>query len=91
MKIDEDRVKLLIDVLVKNNTWQVPTLFLLQSYAFAHYTSLEWESNLKLLPPLIHHAWSERISKLNLPVDRYAQKSYVFMKKIISQMGDGGV
>ena len=59
--IDSIQLKKVLNVLAKNNTWQIPTLILYTGWAYQLYKGLEWRSTFDFLPIEIKEKWNSQI------------------------------
>ena len=59
--IDSVQLKKVLNVLAKNNTWQIPTLILYTGWAYQLYKGLEWRSTFDFLPIEIKEKWNSQI------------------------------
>jgi imidazolonepropionase-like amidohydrolase len=54
---DEEKANQVLDVLAKNNTWQIPTLTLATGREFKHFSQPGWDQSFDLLPAQIAQNW----------------------------------
>tara|TARA_B110000003_G_scaffold90289_2_gene92357 strand:+ start:2000 stop:3448 length:1449 start_codon:yes stop_codon:yes gene_type:complete len=61
--IDSIQLKKVLNVLAKNDTWQIPTLILYYGWAHKLYEELEWKNTFEFLPVKIKAEWNNQIDK----------------------------
>jgi len=61
---DPQRAQEVLDVLAKNDTWQIPTLALATGYTERPFASPEWQETFKYLPQAIERSWKNEIEQL---------------------------
>ena len=80
---DIDFIKLIevIGVLAKNQTWQIPTLFLYRTFANKTFKKDSWKKNFNSSPFEIREKWLDKISEIAIPEipDPTTAKSYTFI------------
>lgn len=59
---DDGKIDQVLDVLAKNDTWQIPTMALNTGFTERHFMRSDWAESLKLLPGDISKNWSESIA-----------------------------
>ncbi|MDJ0646961.1 MAG: amidohydrolase family protein [Flavobacteriaceae bacterium] len=76
---DEDKAQEVLDVLAKNNTWQIPTLAL--------YRSVRLKENFKYLPDSIRKAWEQGLENIQLRAPAPDRANYAdWMSKMIGKI-----
>ena len=68
--LDSSKIKNVVDILAKNDTWQIPTLKLYKNSAYKIYKSGEYTNNLNLLPINIKNNWEKEISSEDDNLDK---------------------
>ena len=63
--IDSVQLKKVLDVLAKNDTWQIPTLILYSGWAYKLYENLEWKNSFEFLPVKIKDKWNSQIDLID--------------------------
>ena len=61
---DPQRAKEVLDVLAKNETWQIPTLALTTGFTERPFASSKWQETFKYLPENIELNWKKEIDEL---------------------------
>ena len=88
--IDSVQLKKVLNVLLKNDTWQIPTLILYRGWAYELYRDLEWKDTFDYLPIEIKNKWN---SQINLIQSRDNTERQDFadwgqsMTKLMNKMG----
>ena len=59
--MDTIKLKAVVAVLKKNDTWQIPTLALYQNFARRHYQSASYIERFELVPEIIENKWRKNI------------------------------
>src|SRR5690606_1384147 len=54
---DEERSETVLNVLAKNNTWQVPTLVIIAQDEHRMYTRNDWKQSFRYLPATVRTRW----------------------------------
>lgn len=62
---DERKIDHVLDVLAKNDTWQIPTMALNTGFTERHFMRPDWAESLELLPDDIAQSWSKGIATFN--------------------------
>lgn len=88
---DSTKLKAVVAVLKKNNTWQIPTLALYQNYARRNYQSPSYLEKFKVIPEVIETRWREKIKQSstdpNIEMENYTDWS----KSIMEYMHKEGI
>jgi hypothetical protein len=63
--IDSVQLKKVLNVLAKNDTWQIPTLILYSGWAYKLYENLEWKNSFEFLPVKIKDKWNSQIDLID--------------------------
>ena len=61
---DPQRAQEVLDVLAKNDTWQIPTLALATGFTERPFARPEWQETFKYLPEAIELSWKKEIDQL---------------------------
>ncbi len=90
---DIDYIKLIevIGVLAKNQTWQIPTLFLYRTFANKTFKKDSWKKNFNSIPFEIREKWLDKISEIDDEVDKKRQSYSNWAMGIINLMDKKGV
>ena len=89
--IDSVKLNKVINVLAKNQTWQIPTLFLYRTFANKTFKLKSWIENFNFFPSEVREKWIDKISKIDdkLNKDRQAYSNWAI--GIVSLMNKKGV
>ena len=61
---DPQRAQEVLDVLAKNDTWQIPTLALATGFTERPFARTAWQETFKYLPEAIEQSWKKEIDQL---------------------------
>lgn len=61
---DPQKAEEVLDVLAKNDTWQIPTLALATGFTERPFANSEWQETFKYLPEAIEFSWKKEINQL---------------------------
>ena len=89
--IDSVKLNQVINVLVKNETWQIPTLFLYRTFANKTFKSDGWIENFNSFPSQVREKWVSKISKIDEKVNKDRQGYSNWALGIVSLMNRKGV
>jgi len=64
-KTDSAELKRVLNVLAKNETWQIPTLILYRGWAYKLYEDSEWKNTFEFLPVEIKEKWNSQIALIS--------------------------
>ncbi len=84
---DDTKANEILEVLKKNNTWQVPTLALNTFFSRKYYANEQYQKYYRFLPDSVQSYWTERSNVLlNYPVTKFRKQydawHYKMVKKI---------
>ena len=87
--IDSTQLKKVLNVLAKNDTWQIPTLILYRGWAYQLYQNLEWRNTFEFLPIEIKNKWNDQIDMIE-STDNTERKDFAdwgqSMTKLMNKM-----
>lgn len=63
-RIDSVQLNKVLNVLLKNDTWQIPTLILYSGWAYNLYEKEEWKNTFDFLPEKIKNKWNDQIKMI---------------------------
>jgi imidazolonepropionase-like amidohydrolase len=88
-----DSVKLnqVINVLAKNQTWQIPTLFLYRTFANKTFKSDSWIEKFNSFPFEVKQKWIDKISKIDEKANKDRQGYSNWALEIVNLMNKKGV
>ncbi|WP_273565327.1 amidohydrolase family protein [Maribacter halichondriae] len=58
---DEKKASEVLEILAKNDTWQIPTLTLAKAYSTRYFADADWQESFNALPDTIATAWENEI------------------------------
>ena len=89
--LDSMKIKKVVNILAKNDTWQIPTLKLYKNFAFKSYKSEEYLTDLNLLPNEIKDNWVKMIGKEDLNVDKERIDFIKWQSSMVKYMHKKGI
>ena len=89
--IDSVKLNQVINVLVKNQTWQIPTLFLYRTFANKTFKLNSWIENFDSFPFEVREKWIDKISKIDDKVNKDRQGFSDWALGIVNLMNRKGV
>ena len=89
--IDSVKLNQVINVLVKNQTWQIPTLFLYRTFANKTFKLNSWIENFNFFPSEVREKWISKISKIDEKVNKDRQGYSNWALEIVNLMNRKGV
>ena len=89
--LDSMKIKNVIDVLIKNNVWQIPTLTLYQNISKKLYKNPDYLEFLNLLPEQKKMEWIKRINSINSDINQKAVDYGLWQKKMVGHMHKKGI
>jgi len=89
--LDSSKIKQVVSVLAKNDTWQIPTLTLYNNFAEKKYLSDEYAAMLELLPEDIKKLWKSRIEKSNSDLSDELKDYTKWSKSMVDFMHNQGI
>lgn len=89
---DEANTEKVLDALLKNESWQVPTLALSTGASERPYLRPEWQASFKYLPKDLEDKWKESIANFTANPPTEAQKGYTqWAENMVRKMNDKGI
>jgi len=89
--LDSSKLKQVVSVLAKNDTWQIPTLTLYNNFAEKKYLSDEYAAMFELLPEDIKKLWESRIEKSNSDLSDELKDYTKWSKSMVDFMHNQGI
>ena len=89
--LDSVKIKNVIDVLIKNDVWQIPTLTLYQNISKKLYKNSDYLEFLNLLPKQKKMEWIKRINSINSDINQKAVDYGLWQKKMVGYMHKKGI
>ena len=89
--IDSVKLNQVINVLVMNQTWQIPTLFLYRTFANKTFKLNSWIKNFNFFPSNVKEKWIDKISKIDEKVNKDRQAYSNWALGIVRLMNRKGV
>ena len=89
--IDSVKLNQVIDVLVKNQTWQIPTLFLYRTFANKTFKLDSWMEYFNSFPSDVRSDWINKISKIDDKINKDRQAYSNWALGIVNLMNNKGV
>jgi len=89
---DDDKIDLVLNVLTKNDTWQIPTMALNTGFTERHFMRSDWAESLKLLPDDIRKNWSEGIATFkDREITEASKKRSEWCLDMVDKINDKGI
>ena len=85
-RIDSSRVEEVLNTLAKNETWQIPTLELYQTFANKKYKNKTFQSNFSLISKKVKLKWMEQINATSDKVNEEMLKQNKWSRTLVNQM-----
>lgn len=86
------RAQEVLDVLAKNDTWQIPTLALATGYTERPFASPEWQETFKYLPEAIERSWKKEIDQLLATIPTPFNETYTqWFTNMVGQVHRAGI
>lgn len=89
--LDSTKINQVVDVLAKNNTWQIPTLALYINFAFKKFKTPEYLSLLDVLPKSKKEEWIEKINASDASVDQQTIDYTAWSSGMVNYMHKKGI
>ncbi len=89
--LDSSKIKDVVKVLAKNDTWQIPTMRLYKNFALKKYKNLEYFSLLDLLPPTKKEEWINEINLIPPSLDQQVIEYTEWSSKMVRYMHKNGI
>ena len=90
---DLDSIKIynVIDALIKNDVWQIPTLILYKNFANKTFKNPDYLQFLNLLPEERKEEWIKKINSIDNVISKDVVEYTVWSKKMVDFMHDRGI
>lgn len=89
---DENKAKEVLNVLAKNQTWQIPTLALSTAHTTRYYADSDWQESFKYLPESIEQQWKSNIEGIlenEVPSFNIQYSKWIF--DMVGKIHDSGI
>jgi len=88
-----DSLKLIetINILAKNDTWQVPTLYLYRNFAFKLFGYEKWKNSFYMLPIEIRDKWNKIINEMDDDLSGSSQDYSNWQMGVVNLMNKNGI
>ncbi|MDC3259868.1 amidohydrolase family protein [Flavobacteriaceae bacterium] len=84
--IDPERREEVLNTLATNETWQIPTMELYQTFANKKYLNEEFQYHFKVLPENVRSKWMKKINVTSIDLDPESLKYTDWSQKMVQQM-----
>ena len=89
---DENKAKEVLNVLAKNQTWQIPTLALNTAFTKRYFAHPDWQESFKYLPNSIEQRWKMKIERIiNNDVSEFSLKQTKWMFDMVGKIHSTGI
>ena len=89
--LDSIKINNVIDALIKNDVWQIPTLILYKNFANKTFKNPDYLQFLNLLPEERKEEWIKKINAIDNVISKDVVKYTVWSKKMVDFMHDRGI
>ncbi len=89
--LDSIKINNVIDALIKNDVWQIPTLILYKNFANKTYKNPDYLQFLNLLPEERKEEWIKKINAIDNVISKDVVEYTVWSKKMVDFMHDRGI
>ena len=89
--LDSIKINNVIDALIKNDVWQIPTLILYKNFANKTYKNSDYLPFLNLLPEERKKEWINKINAIDDVINKDVIDYTVWSKKMVNYMHDKGI
>ena len=89
--LDSIKINNVIDALIKNDVWQIPTLVLYKNFANKTYKNSDYLPFLNLLPEERKKEWINKINAIDDVINKDVIDYTVWSKKMVDYMHDKGI
>ena len=89
--LDSIKINNVIDALIKNDVWQIPTLILYKNFANKTYKNPDYLQFLNLLPEERKEEWIKKINAIDNAISKDVVEYTVWSKKMVDFMHDRGI
>ena len=89
--LDSIKINNVIDALIKNDVWQIPTLILYKNFANKTFKNPDYLQFLNLLPEERKEEWIKKINAIDNVISKDVVEYTVWSKKMVNFMHDRGI
>jgi hypothetical protein len=89
--LDSIKINNVIDALIKNDVWQIPTLILYKNFANKTFKNPDYLQFLNLLPEERKEEWIKKINAIDNVINKDVVEYTVWSKKMVDFMHDRGI
>lgn len=89
--LDSIKINNVIDALIKNDVWQIPTLILYKNFANKTFKNPDYLQFLNLLPEERKEVWIKKINAIDNVINKDVVEYTVWSKKMVDFMHDRGI
>ena len=89
--LDSMKIDNVIDVIIKNDVWQIPTLILYKNFANKTFKNSDYLPFLNLLPGQKKEEWIKKINTIDSEINQQVVDYTVWSKKMVGYMHDKGI
>ncbi|MDG1686090.1 MAG: amidohydrolase family protein, partial [Flavobacteriaceae bacterium] len=89
--LDSIKINNVIDALIKNDVWQIPTLILYKNFANKTFKNPDYLQFLNLLPEERKEEWIKKINAIDNVISTDVVEYTVWSKKMVDFMHDRGI
>ena len=89
--LDSIKINNVIDALIKNDVWQIPTLILYKNFANKTFKNPDYLQFLNLLPEERKEVWIKKINAIDNVISKDVVEYTVWSKKMVDFMHDRGI
>ena len=89
--LDSIKINNVIDALIKNDVWQIPTLILYKNFANKTFKNPDYLQFLNLLPEERKEEWIKKINSIDNVISKDVVEYTVWSKKMVDFMHDRGI
>ena len=89
--LDSIKINNVIDALIKNDVWQIPTLILYKNFANKTFKNPDYLQFLNLLPEERKEEWIKKINAIDNVISNDVVEYTVWSKKMVDFMHDRGI
>ena len=89
--LDSIKINNVIDALIKNDVWQIPTLILYKNFANKTFKNPDYLQFLNLLPEERKEEWIKKINTIDNVISKDVVEYTVWSKKMVDFMHDRGI
>ena len=84
--IDASKQEAVLNVLAENDTWQIPTLELYQTFANKKYKEKTFQSHFSMIPDSIRSKWLKEINSTSTEIDQDILKYTQWSSEMVNKM-----